>query len=350
MGESLEEIVRLEVGEEGVGATLSLNVVLDSQADDLRGSIFWSNLLLVAEVDLASELEVTACSVVNCVALSLLALLLSHGALLVHLMALSELLADSVGIGGATAGEPWVSDDISDAETLVRVELEHAGDQILELLGVEALGLALGVGVSLPEEVRSVGGEKLVVVILLIGHAEGRVSRVEDEKNHTKCEKIDNLTLIWLASKDLRGHVAWGTNHGPVGAGAITSFERASKTEINNFDVIHLVEEDVFRFKIAMRETLGVDVVDTHEHLLEVVLANSLIEGAGVCDIIKELTARDHLLGDVGDFNGGAVLLVHGCALFELEVLDDVSMVKLGGGLNFFLEKLEGTLVEILVV
>ena len=103
MGESLEEIVRLEVGEEGVGATLSLNVVLDSQADDLRGSVFWSNLLLVAKVDLASKLEVTARSVVNCVALSLLALLLSHGALLVHLMALSELLADSVGIGGATA-------------------------------------------------------------------------------------------------------------------------------------------------------------------------------------------------------------------------------------------------------
>ena len=99
-----------------------------------------------------------------------------------------------------------------------------------------------------------------------------------------------------------------------------------------------------------MREALGVDVMDTHEHLLEVVFANCLVEGAGVCDIVKELTTRDHLLGDVGDFNGGAILLVHSCALFELEVLDDVSMVKLGGGLNFFLEKFEGTLIEILVV
>jgi hypothetical protein len=205
-----------------------------------------------------------------------------------------------------------VSDDISDAETLVRVELKHAGDQILELLGVEALGLALGVRVSLPEEVRSVGGEELVVVILFVGHAEGRVSRVKDEKNNTKSEKIDNLALIWLAGKDLRSHVTWGTDHGLVGAGTITSLKRASKAEIDNFDVIHFVEEDVFRFKIAMREALGVDVVDAHEHLLEVVFANCLVEGARVCDVIKELTARDHLLSDVGDFNGGAVLLVHG--------------------------------------
>ena len=56
----------------------------------------------MAEVDLASELEVTAWVVVNLVALSVLALLFSHGALFVHLMTLSELLADSVGIGGAT--------------------------------------------------------------------------------------------------------------------------------------------------------------------------------------------------------------------------------------------------------
>ena len=57
----------------------------------------------MAEVDLASELEVTACRIANRVALSVFALLFSQGALLVHLMTLSELLADSVGIGGATS-------------------------------------------------------------------------------------------------------------------------------------------------------------------------------------------------------------------------------------------------------
>ena len=40
--------------------------------------------------------------IVNLVSLGILALLLSTGALSVQFMALSELLADSVGIGGAT--------------------------------------------------------------------------------------------------------------------------------------------------------------------------------------------------------------------------------------------------------
>ena len=333
-----------------MGAALSLDIILDSQADDLSGGIRGINLLIVAEVDLTAELEVTAWVVVNLIALSVLALLFSHGALLVHFMALSELLADGVSFGGATSGEPWVSDDISDAETLVRVELEHASDQILELLRVEALGLALGVGVSLPEEVRSVGGEEFVVVVLFVGHAEGRVSGVEDEENDTEGEKIDNLALVRLAGKDLRSHVAWGTNHGPVGARSVASLKRASEAEIDDFDVIHLVEEDVFGFKIAMGEALGVDIVDTHEHLLEEVFANRLGEGARVCDVVEELTAGDHLLSDVGDFNSRAVLLVHSSAFLEFEVLDDMSVVKLGCCLNFFLEKLEGTLIEILVV
>ena len=56
----------------------------------------------MAEVDLASELEVTAWVVINLVALSVFALLFCHGALLVHFMTLSDLLADSVGIGSAT--------------------------------------------------------------------------------------------------------------------------------------------------------------------------------------------------------------------------------------------------------
>ena len=333
-----------------MGAALSLDIILDSQADDLSGGIRGINLLIVAEVDLTAELEVTAWVVVNLIALSVLALLFSHGALLVHFMALSELLADGVSFGGATSGEPWVSDDISDAETLVRVELEHASDQILELLRVEALGLALGVGVSLPEEVRSVGGEEFVVVVLFVGHAEGRVSGVEDEENDTEGEKIDNLALVRLAGKDLRSHVAWGTDHGPVGARSVASLKRASEAEIDDFDVIHLVEEDVFGFKIAMGEALGVDIVDTHEHLLEEVLADGLGEGAGVRDVVKELTTGDHLLSDVGDFNSRAVLLVHSSAFLEFEVLDDVSVVKLGRGLNFFLEKFEGTFIEILVV
>jgi len=69
-----------------------------------------------------------------------------------------------------------VANDIGNAKTLVWVELEHAGDQVLELLRVEALRLTLRIRMRLPEEIGSVRGEQLVVVILLVGHAEGWVS------------------------------------------------------------------------------------------------------------------------------------------------------------------------------
>ena len=133
-------------------------------------------------------------------------------------MAGCKFRSDGVSACNATGGQPWVADNVSNAEALVRVELEHAGDQVLEVGRVEALSLAGRVGVGLPEEIASVGGQQLVVVVLLIGHAEGWVTRVEDEENHTEGEEVDDLTLVGLLLENLRSHVAWRADHGLVGS------------------------------------------------------------------------------------------------------------------------------------
>ncbi len=57
-------------------------------------------------------------------------------------MATGELLAYHVDFCNTAICEPWMANDVSDAETLMGVELMHAGDQILELFGVEALRLS----------------------------------------------------------------------------------------------------------------------------------------------------------------------------------------------------------------
>jgi hypothetical protein len=57
-------------------------------------------------------------------------------------MATGELLAYHVDFCNTAICEPWMADDVSDAETLMGVELKHAGDQILELFGVETLRLS----------------------------------------------------------------------------------------------------------------------------------------------------------------------------------------------------------------
>jgi len=57
---------------------------------------------------------------------------------------------------GNLALHPGVANDISHAEALVRVKLEHARDQVFELIREEAFGLSGRM--SLPEKVRPVCG------------------------------------------------------------------------------------------------------------------------------------------------------------------------------------------------
>lgn len=347
-----EQVVGAEVREEGVGAALAIIEILGGKADNLGLRTIISGLVhvVVAQINLAIQVEVTAGRVADLGALCGLAFLFSEGTIFVDLVAACELIPDRISACGITAGQPWVANDVGNAEALVGVELEHASDQVLEFLGVEAFGLALRVGVSLPEEVGSVRGEQLVVVVLLVGHAEGWVSRIEDEENDAKGKQVNDLTLVWLLGQNLRSHVAWRADLRSVGAGAVATFKWASEAEVDDLNVIHLVEEDIFRFQVSVREALRVDVVDALQDLLEEILADFLREGARVRDVVEELTASDHLLSNVGDLDLLSVLLIHGRVLLELEILDNVSMVKLVSCLDFFLQKLEGLLVELWVI
>jgi len=106
--------------------------------------------------------------------------------------------------------DPWVADNIDNVGAHVRVGLEHVSDQVLELLRVEAWLLTLGV--SSPEHLGFVLFKELEVLIIIVGHAERRVTRVKDEEDDTKGEKIDHIALVGLVREDLRCHVSWSTN------------------------------------------------------------------------------------------------------------------------------------------
>ena len=73
----------------------------------------------------------------------LLAVLLLSCDLFVCLMARGELLSDLLGGGEITALKPGMSNDIRDGEALVRVEVQHGGDKVLELLSEEVIGFAV---------------------------------------------------------------------------------------------------------------------------------------------------------------------------------------------------------------
>jgi len=70
-----------------------------------------------------------------------LSLLSSDG--FVGLVSLCELLAHFLGRGVVIFLEPWVGYNIRDGETLVRVEVQHGGNEILELISEETFWLSV---------------------------------------------------------------------------------------------------------------------------------------------------------------------------------------------------------------
>merc|ERR1719188_1054329 len=127
---------------------------------------------------------------------------------------------------------------------------------------------------GLPEKIRTKTRQQLVVVVLLICHAEGRVTTFQNEEDHTECEQIHNLTLIGLLGKDLWCHVARGAHTGQVVTGSISALKRTSESKIDDFDAEIFSKKHVFGLHVSVREALRVNIVDTGEHLVEVVLAD----------------------------------------------------------------------------
>ena len=95
-----------------------------------------------------------------------------------------------------------------------------------------------------------------------------------------------------------------------------------------------------------MREALRVDIVQSKQHLLEVVLAYGIGKGAAVRDIVEELTTSDHFLLDVRDSLLLTALCVHDSLLFEVKVAHNTRVLKLSGRFDLFTQKFEGLLIE----
>lgn len=215
----------------------------------------------------------------------LFALLVCLCCLLVLLMAHLELFANFLRSCVVTLLDPWVSNNIGNREALVWVEAKHSGNEVLEFLVEEILLFTAGVGC--PELARFVGGDQLVVRVLHIGHIKRWVPSIHDEQNNAKGEKVDNLSLVRLASMDFGGHESKRADDTAVDSGAVTTLNWTSEAKVDNLDIIVLIEQYVLAFEITMRETTGVDIVDSLDELLGIVSGNALTEGPRVRDEVE---------------------------------------------------------------
>lgn len=124
-----------------------------------------------------------------------------------------------------------MSDDVCHAEALMWMELEHAGDQVFELIGEESLRLPCVM--CLPEEICPVRCKKFEVYVLRPRHLEWWMLCKHDEQDNGCCEEVNDLTLIWLLFENLRGHVSWCSDNRSVKSATISSFKRACEAKVD---------------------------------------------------------------------------------------------------------------------
>ena len=89
----------------------------------------------------------------------------------------------------------------------------------------------------LPEEIKSIEADVLIIVVLLVSSLEGRMSSVHDEQDDSERKDVSDMALVWHVCQYFRCHIAWRTNLVLAEASSIFTTNLACKSEIDNFDV-----------------------------------------------------------------------------------------------------------------
>lgn len=85
--------------------------------------------------------------------------------------------------------------------------MEHALDEVFELLREVGLFTWLVLAVGSPENVSSVGGQASVEGIVWLSSGEWWVLSDHDEENDGRGEQIYRFSFVWLFKMDFWGHV-----------------------------------------------------------------------------------------------------------------------------------------------
>ena len=243
-----------------------------------------------------------------------------------HLTSAHHFVLRLGGGGGISLLEPLMTNDVSDHGSSVRVSLEEHRHKVDEAVTEEASCVVSSM--LIPELFDTISIDQAVVVVGWVGHVEGWVSSLKGEEDHSEGEEVSVVPLVWLLLKDLWRHVAWCADHRVRESSAITSFKLAGEAEIDQLDVVVMVEEDVLRLEVSVREALGIDVQEAEEELATVKLDNGLLEGAVIHDVVEEFTTFNKLLHNICDTFLLSVFVDQNGLLFKFYIPDDVLMVK----------------------
>ena len=103
-----------------------------------------------------------------------------------------------------------MTNDVCHQRTFLWVEINHCGEQVLELIGIVVVIVWVILLPSLPEEIRSVLYDKFVEGVFLTGHfVERLMPTTHAEKNYRERKEVNCLALILVTIENFRGHIHW---------------------------------------------------------------------------------------------------------------------------------------------
>ena len=237
--------------------------------------------------------------------------------LVVDLLSLAELLMD-FGFRSSGTLDPWMANNICHVQAMLRLVLEHAGEQILEFWREVISFATCGLLVEFPEHVLLVIHDRPVKLITWDGVLEGWAASTHNEKDDSHGKEVDDRTAVRGLFVDLWRVVA---ERAPV-CGKVTvafsALEGYDEAKVDDLNVEVGVEHNVFGLQVTMGESLRVQVVDSVHHLLEEVPALLLCEGPTVGDVVEELASWDDLFHDICHVLLSPVGLHNHCTFLEV--------------------------------
>ncbi len=215
--------------------------------------------------------------------------------------------------------EPLVLHHLLQGEALGGVGVDHAVDQLLEVIGQDDLA-AVGLLVHAPVVLsRLLGEDAEPLAAGGVSNSEGRLTCYEHEEDHAGREDVRRGAIVGLALNDFRGHVTFSTDAVAEHSIAFRTGHGGGEAEVGELDVALSVEEQVLQLEVAVADVAGVEFVESYQHLAEELSGNLLGQAASYLDEVEDIAMRavlEHL--DPLGFVGAAVAADHGGALDEL--------------------------------
>ena len=163
-----------------------------------------------------------------------------------------------------------------------------------------------------------------------------------NEEDDSDGEHVDILTLVLLAFLDFGCHVGHGSTVGLKSIDVLV----ASESEVGQFQVEVVIDEDVLKLQVSVHYFAAVHVLDRVKHLVEEKPASIFTHGAHCLAEVEEETALHELHDDEYEvLNDAARWFIDPAGISILVHIDDSLVLKVLQNGNFVMNRNDRVLI-----